>query len=69
MNIYKGLLMLQGYLTTVDPEDSERDPQARAPECRPTPGDPAATLRHGRHTETQAVPLGDAAGCLAGGCG
>ena len=65
MNIYKGLLMMHGYLTTVEPEvDAREEGGTRAPEPGPTPGSPAPSPRSS--PRSVAVPVG--AGALACAC-
>ena len=65
MSIYKGLLMLEGYLTTVERDDDEpRGGGAGAAESRPAGGRRAAAPRAVPEPE----PVSAEAGCLAGGC-
>ncbi|WP_164016839.1 hypothetical protein [Pyxidicoccus trucidator] len=68
MNIYKGLLMSQGYLTRVDlADDAKGGPGAAEREPCPPPGGRAAALRGGPRSVPVALS-GEAAG-LACGCG
>jgi hypothetical protein len=65
MSIYKGLLMLEGYLTTVERVDDEpRGRGAGATEPRPTGGRRAAAPRAVPEPE----PVSAETGCLSGGC-
>lgn len=65
MSIYKGLLMLGGYVTHVEHlEDTTKGTGATAPDARPTAGRRAVSPRSVMEPESvRAEP-----GCLAGGC-
>ncbi|RKH48986.1 hypothetical protein [Corallococcus llansteffanensis] len=65
MSIYKGMLMLGGYLTHVEHlEDASRNPCPEAPEARPAGGRRVASPR----TVPALTPVSEGPGCVAGGC-
>lgn len=65
MSIYKGLLMLGGYVTHVEHfEDTPASPGATEPEARPTGGRRTTSPR----SLTEQKPVSVEPGCLAGGC-
>lgn len=65
MSIYKGLLMLQGYLTHVERvEDASPGPCPRAPESGPAGGLRVVSPR----AVSAPAPVIEAPGRLVGGC-
>lgn len=69
MSIYKGLLMLQGYLTTVEPSVEEQQGRGAAvPGACEAPGGRAASPRRDASSLRGQVPVGGECAGLAGGC-
>ena len=65
MSIYKGLLMLGGYLTHVEHmKDASQSPSPESPGSSPVAGRRVASPR----AVTAPEPVRELPGCVAGGC-
>ncbi len=58
MNIYKGLMMMQGYLTTVErEEDARQDGCTEVSGCGPGPGSRTRAPRHAAESAQAPGPV------------